>query len=132
MLRCSRSDQDKSLRETKFVGEESAWPEECSPWSLAGIRPPIAISASHRLLCLGFLGVGRSQSSSVSGITVEHSAKLGLALFIFLLLTPTAVSVRAESAPCQSVSFEHNEYTVCQVDLRRQSVRLFWKKPDGR
>ena len=30
-----------------------------------------------------------------------------------------------------AVTYEHSEYTVCEVDLRRQSVRLFWKKPDG-
>jgi uncharacterized protein YigE (DUF2233 family) len=26
---------------------------------------------------------------------------------------------------------EQGEYTVCDVDLRRESVRLYWKKPDG-
>ena len=59
---------------------------------------------------------------------MKNSSKLVLALF--LLLTP-AVSVRAESAPCQRVTYEQSEYTVCAVDLRRQSVRLFWKKRDG-
>ena len=55
-------------------------------------------------------------------------SKLGLALFVFLI---PEVSVRAESTPCQPVMYEHSEYTVCEVDLRRRSVRLFWKKPDG-
>ena len=59
---------------------------------------------------------------------MENFSKLGLALFAFLIL---AVSVSAETAPCQRVTYEHSEYTVCEVDLRRQSVRLFWKKPDG-
>jgi uncharacterized protein YigE (DUF2233 family) len=59
---------------------------------------------------------------------VENFSKLGLALFVFLI---REVSVRAESTPCQPVTYEHSEYTVCEVDLRRQSVRLFWKKPDG-
>jgi len=59
---------------------------------------------------------------------VKNSSKLVLALFF--LLTP-AVSVRAESPPCQRVTYEQSEYTVCEVDLRRQSVRLFWKKRDG-
>ena len=59
---------------------------------------------------------------------MENSSKLGLAVFI--LLTP-AVSLRAEFAPCQRVTYEHSEYTVCEVDLRRQSIRLFWKNPDG-
>jgi uncharacterized protein YigE (DUF2233 family) len=58
---------------------------------------------------------------------VETFSKIGLALFVFLV---PEVSVRAESAPCQPVTYEHSEYTVCEVDLRRQSVKLFWKK-DG-
>ena len=58
----------------------------------------------------------------------ENSSKLGLAILIFLI---PAASLRAEAAPCQRVTYEHSEYTVCEVDMRRQSVRLFWKKPDG-
>jgi uncharacterized protein YigE (DUF2233 family) len=60
---------------------------------------------------------------------MENSTKSALVLLI--LLVPS-VSVRAESAPCQNITYERSEYTVCEVDLRRQSVRLFWKKPDGR
>lgn len=41
------------------------------------------------------------------------------------------VSIGAETAPCQPVTYERSEYTICEVDLRRQSVKLFWKKPDG-
>jgi uncharacterized protein YigE (DUF2233 family) len=59
---------------------------------------------------------------------VENFSKLGLVLVVFLI---SAASVRAASEPCQRVTYEHSEYTVCEVDLRRQSVRLFWKKPDG-
>jgi uncharacterized protein YigE (DUF2233 family) len=59
---------------------------------------------------------------------VANFSKLILALFVFLLID---VSVHAESAPCQPVTYEHSEYTVCEVDLRRQSVKLFWKRPDG-
>ena len=55
--------------------------------------------------------------------------RFGLAFF--LLLVPD-VSIRAGSAPCQPVTYEHNEYTVCEVDLRRQSIKLFWKRSDGR
>ena len=64
----------------------------------------------------------------VSSIVVENFSKLGLSLFVFLL---PEISIRAESAPCQPVTYEHSEYTVCEVDLRRQSVKLFWIKPDG-
>jgi uncharacterized protein YigE (DUF2233 family) len=59
---------------------------------------------------------------------VESFSKIGLALFIFLF---PEISIRAESAPCQPLTYEHSEYTICEVDLRRQSVKLFWKKPDG-
>ena len=61
-------------------------------------------------------------------IMLENCSKLGLAVFVFLI---PAISVRAESAPCQTVTYEHSKYTVCEVDLRRQSIRLFWKKTDG-
>jgi uncharacterized protein YigE (DUF2233 family) len=66
--------------------------------------------------------------SRTSRVVPENSSKLGLAILIFLI---PAASLRAEAAPCQRVTYEHSEYTVCEVDLRRQSVRLFWKKPDG-
>ena len=59
---------------------------------------------------------------------MKNFSRLGLTLFAFLI---PEVSVRTEPARCQFVTFEHSEYTVCEVDLRRQSVRLFWKKPDG-
>jgi uncharacterized protein YigE (DUF2233 family) len=55
-------------------------------------------------------------------------SKFGLALLV--LLVP-GISIRAEPAPCESVTYEQSGYTVCQVDLRRQSIKLFWKKPDG-
>ncbi|MGB5182234.1 MAG: hypothetical protein WBO12_08615, partial [Xanthobacteraceae bacterium] len=63
-----------------------------------------------------------------SRIVAESFSKLGLALLVFLV---PEVPIRAGSAPCQPVTYEHSEYTVCEVDLRRQSVKLFWKKPDG-
>src|SRR5215470_17018719 len=68
------------------------------------------------------------RSSKSSTVVVKNFSIPSLALFIFLV---PEVSIRAESAPCQSVTYEHSEYTVCEVDLRRQSVKLFWKKPDG-
>src|SRR5262249_43486585 len=63
-----------------------------------------------------------------SGRIVRNLSKLGLAHFALLI---PAFSFSAETAPCQRVKYEQGGYTVCEVDLRRQSVRLFWKKPDG-
>ena len=37
----------------------------------------------------------------------------------------------AETRPCLSMEYERNAYTICEVDLRRHAVRLYWKRPDG-
>src|SRR4029077_10280246 len=37
----------------------------------------------------------------------------------------------AASTPCQSISLGGSGYTVCEIDLRRHAVKLFWRKPDG-
>ena len=41
--------------------------------------------------------------------------------------TPAAPAV----PPCRPVTHEEVAFTVCEVDLRRQAVRLFWQRPDG-
>src|SRR5262245_17959643 len=37
----------------------------------------------------------------------------------------------AEMAACRQMAHAGNGYTVCEVDLRKRDVRLFWKRPDG-
>jgi uncharacterized protein YigE (DUF2233 family) len=37
----------------------------------------------------------------------------------------------AAEAACTPVTHEGARFTVCEVDLRRQSTRLFWKRADG-
>jgi uncharacterized protein YigE (DUF2233 family) len=37
----------------------------------------------------------------------------------------------AQGGPCISVTFERGDYTVCEVDLRKQVIKLYWKRPDG-
>jgi len=37
----------------------------------------------------------------------------------------------AQAGPCQRVTYEHNAYTVCEVDLQKNAVRLYWRRPDG-
>jgi uncharacterized protein YigE (DUF2233 family) len=54
----------------------------------------------------------------------------------FLLAAATSIGVHndsglAETHPCRSMQYERNPYTICEVDLRKQIVRLYWKKPDG-
>jgi len=38
-------------------------------------------------------------------------------------------SAPAETQPCHSMEYERNAYTVCEVDPRNDTVRLYWKRP---
>jgi uncharacterized protein YigE (DUF2233 family) len=54
----------------------------------------------------------------------------------FLLAAATSLaahndSALAETQPCRSMEHERNAYTICEVDLRKHTVRLFWKRSDG-
>jgi uncharacterized protein YigE (DUF2233 family) len=51
--------------------------------------------------------------------------------FALLVFCFRASDSFAGSTPCQSISLEGSRYTVCEIDLRRHAVRLFWRKPDG-
>ena len=37
----------------------------------------------------------------------------------------------AQAQPCHSREYAHNAYTVCEVDLGKHAVRLYWKRSDG-
>jgi uncharacterized protein YigE (DUF2233 family) len=55
---------------------------------------------------------------------------------LMLAIAPTALAVGAaaqgpQASPCRLLAHEGIRHTVCEVDLRRQQVRLFWKQPDG-
>ena len=49
-----------------------------------------------------------------------------------LMFAGSGATFAAEPSPCQNVSFEGSDYAVCEFDLRRQRVQLFWKAADGR
>jgi uncharacterized protein YigE (DUF2233 family) len=51
-----------------------------------------------------------------------------LSLFTFCL---SASAAFAAPTPCRSLTVEGATYIVCEIDLRRHIVRLFWRKPDG-
>ena len=40
-------------------------------------------------------------------------------------------SALAQTQPCRSREYAHNAYTVCEVDLGKHTVRLYWKRSDG-
>jgi uncharacterized protein YigE (DUF2233 family) len=46
-------------------------------------------------------------------------------------LTAHNNSALGETRPCRSMEYERNAYTICEVDLRNHTVRLYWKKSDG-
>ena len=50
-----------------------------------------------------------------------------LGLGIAVLASPAV----AETTPCRNVMHEGTAFTICEVDLRKQSVRLFLRRPDG-
>jgi len=33
--------------------------------------------------------------------------------------------------PCKHVSHERSAYTVCEVDIRKHTIRLYWRRPEG-
>ena len=56
------------------------------------------------------------------------SRGLGFGLLALSFAVPSAF---AEPSPCRVILHEKINYTICEVDLRRQVVRLFWKRADG-
>ena len=40
-------------------------------------------------------------------------------------------SALAETQPCRAMEYDRNAYTICEVDLLKHAVRLFWNRPDG-
>ena len=37
----------------------------------------------------------------------------------------------ADTGPCHSIEYERAVYAVCEVDLRKHTVRLYWNRSDG-
>ena len=54
----------------------------------------------------------------------------------FLLAAATGLAAYghgalAETRPCHSMEYERAAYTICEVDLRKHTVRLYWNRSDG-
>src|ERR1700686_2856296 len=45
-------------------------------------------------------------------------------------LTAYDHSALADTGPCHSVEYERAAYTICEVDLHRHTVRLYWNRSD--
>ena len=53
-----------------------------------------------------------------------------------LLAAATSLAVHdnsalAEAQACHAMEYQRNAYTICEVDLGKDTVRLYWKRPDG-
>jgi uncharacterized protein YigE (DUF2233 family) len=46
-------------------------------------------------------------------------------------LTAYDHSALADAGPCHSMAYERAAYTICEVDLHRHTVRLYWNQSDG-
>ena len=65
--------------------------------------------------------------ASLLGASLLQALRLAGAVLPILSLPATA-----QTPPvCSVVTHEDQRYTVCDVDLRRQTTRLFWQRPDG-
>src|SRR5262249_13462898 len=54
----------------------------------------------------------------------------------FLVVATTSLvdhndSALAQAQPCRSREYAHNAYTVCEVDLAKHTVKLYWKRSEG-
>ena len=54
---------------------------------------------------------------------------------VFLLAAVTSLAADngalAETGPCHSMDFERAEYAICEVDLHKHTVKLYWKRSNG-
>jgi uncharacterized protein YigE (DUF2233 family) len=75
-------------------------------------------------------------ASRFLGLSIVAAAADAMKTLILLILTATLASAlspgaMAESGPCKRLSHEGNAYTVCEVDLRKNAVRLYWRQANG-
>ena len=52
-------------------------------------------------------------------------------MIAFLLAAATSLAAHnngalAETRPCHSIEYEHDAYTICEADLRKHTIRLYW------
>src|SRR2546421_5324686 len=75
--------------------------------------------------------VGRAGSGRMMNrLTSKQPRTTALLLAAISLAAPNSSTV-AESRPCRAMEYERSAYTIYEVDLRQQTIRLYWKRPDG-
>jgi uncharacterized protein YigE (DUF2233 family) len=77
--------------------------------------------------------VGRARAGSgrmMNRLTSKQTRTTAFLLAAISFAAPNSSAV-AESRPCRAMEYERSAYTICEVDLRQQTIRLYWKRPDG-
>ena len=62
---------------------------------------------------------------------MPNARAMAFLLMVTVIFAAQNMSALADTEPCRSIQYERNAYTVCEVDIRKQTVRLYWKRPDG-
>src|SRR5919201_754981 len=75
-------------------------------------------------------GSGRMMNRLASKQTTAFLLAAFLLVAAISLAAPNR-SAAAEVRPCHVMEHERSAYTVCEVDLRAHTIRLYWKRPDG-
>jgi|SRR5215475_2659236 len=70
---------------------------------------------------------GGTAATTLQRSSAYRSARLG----VLLLVAVSAVPAHAASPPCRAMTHEGRGYMVCEADLRRHAVKLFWTRADG-
>jgi uncharacterized protein YigE (DUF2233 family) len=70
----------------------------------------------------------RGKGKPMRGPIVRRIAFLLAAATVLAFPTDGAL---ADPGTCHSIEYEHAAYIICEVDLRRHTVRLYWNRPDG-
>jgi uncharacterized protein YigE (DUF2233 family) len=77
--------------------------------------------------------VGHARAGSganVNRLASKQTRTTAFLLAAISLAAPNSSGV-AESRRCRAMEYERSAYTICEVDLRQQTIRLYWKRPDG-
>jgi uncharacterized protein YigE (DUF2233 family) len=64
---------------------------------------------------------------------VRHAIVRRIAFLLAAVTSFTAYdhSALADTGPCHSMEFERTAYAICEVDLHKHTVRLYWNRSDG-
>jgi uncharacterized protein YigE (DUF2233 family) len=68
---------------------------------------------------------------TMNRLASEQTRATACRLVVAISLAAHNSSALAEPGPCRAMEYERSAYTVCEVDLRQQTIRLYWKRSDG-